>query len=373
MVDVIKTSNIPQITVSRFIKMQTKLIVNAVRRGVSMTDLPPIYLVGPMGVGKSLGMQQLADEVAAQTGKKVNLVDMRLLFYSPADLLGMPTISEDRQTSEWVMPKAFQFDPSPDVINILFLDELSSCPQGVQAAAYQIVQNRAVSSHKFPSNTYVLAAGNRMVDKSVVYKMPKALANRMTHFEIFASVDDWCEWAIKNGIDHRIYGFVRFKNDILFSMEETDAFPTPRTWAMSSQYLDLLDKEEDENDVFTFISGTIGSSSALMFKAYCKTYAYLPKIADIFAGKPAPLRKTTPDVFHALTSAMIAYARAHATDYDQIETSIAYAEKTLPMDFVSFLLHGYFSINPQMKEIIKRMPAYRDLTRRKGALLNGTL
>lgn len=62
-------------------------------------------------------------------------------------------------------------DAGDDTINILLLDEISAAPQSVQAAAYQITLDRTIGEHKLPENCIVIAAGNRVTDKSVAYNM----------------------------------------------------------------------------------------------------------------------------------------------------------------------------------------------------------
>lgn len=66
-------------------------------------------------------------------------------------------------------------DSSDDIVNILFLDEISAAPQSVQAAAYQITLDRVVGEHKLPDNCIVIAAGNRVTDKSVALKCQRHL------------------------------------------------------------------------------------------------------------------------------------------------------------------------------------------------------
>ena len=82
-------------------------------------------------------------------------------------------------------------DESENVLNLLFLDEISAAPPSVQAAAYQITLDRMVGEHRLPENCIVIAAGNRVTDKSVVYNMPKALANRLCHFEVAVDAAAW--------------------------------------------------------------------------------------------------------------------------------------------------------------------------------------
>ena len=91
-------------------------------------------------------------------------------------------------------------DERDDVVNILFLDEISAAPQSVQAAAYQITLDRTVGEHKLPDHCIVVAAGNRVTDRSVAYAMPKALANRLCHIEIAGDSASWHDWAVGAGI-----------------------------------------------------------------------------------------------------------------------------------------------------------------------------
>ena len=85
-------------------------------------------------------------------------------------------------------------DESGDTVNILFLDEISAAPQSVQAAAYQITLDRSVGEYRLPENCIVIAAGNRVTDRSVAYSMPKALANRLCHLEIRSDPGSWHDW-----------------------------------------------------------------------------------------------------------------------------------------------------------------------------------
>lgn len=140
----------------------------------------------------------------------------------------------------WLKPQIFQMDPDESIVNILFLDEISAAPQSVQAAAYQITLDRVAGEHKLPDNCIVIAAGNRVTDKSVAFKMPKALANRLCHIEIEGNFKSWKQWAISKGIHHKVIGFISFKQNMLMGFDggkDDLAFPTPRSWEMVSNLL----------------------------------------------------------------------------------------------------------------------------------------
>ena len=156
----IKQNNFSAMTVDAVIEQLAGAYTAVLRQGLPLKLLPSVMLWGPPGVGKSQAVRQLADRIRRETGKQTVVTDVRLLLFNPIDLRGIPTANEDKTLAVWLKPKIFQMDPSPNVVNLLFLDELSAAPQSVQAAAYQITLDRVVGEHKLPENCIVLAAGN---------------------------------------------------------------------------------------------------------------------------------------------------------------------------------------------------------------------
>ncbi len=136
-----------------------------IRSGQPMRMLPSVMLWGPPGVGKSQGVRQLGKRIEAECGKQVRITDVRLLLFNPIDLRGIPTANADKTLAVWLRPQIFEMSDAPDVVNILFLDEISAAPQSVQAAAYQITLDRRIGEHALPENCIVIAAGNRVTDK----------------------------------------------------------------------------------------------------------------------------------------------------------------------------------------------------------------
>ena len=218
--------------------------------------MPSVMLWGPPGVGKSQAVRQIAKEIEERTGKKSVVTDVRLLLFNPIDLRGIPTSNADKTLAIWLKPQIFQMDSSDDIVNILFLDEISAAPQSVQAAAYQITLDRVVGEHKLPDNCIVIAAGNRVTDKSVAFKMPKALANRLLHIEVEGNFDSWKEWAIKSGVNDKVIGFLSFRRNYLMNFDaksEDLAFSTPRSWEMVSNILNNIN--DDVSEVYPLITG----------------------------------------------------------------------------------------------------------------------
>ena len=363
-------SNIPQITVGKTVDMLSGLYCNSVKNGVPFKNLPSVMLWGPPGVGKSQAVRQIARKIETGTGKKTVVTDVRLLLFNPIDLRGIPTANADKTLAIWLKPQIFHMDGSPDTVNILFLDEISAAPQSVQAAAYQITLDRVVGEHKLPENCIVLAAGNRVTDKSVAFKMPKALANRLMHIEVEGSFKSWKEWAISHGINQKIIGFLSFRPNYLMNFDpSTDelAFTTPRSWEMASNLLSTFGGSID--DCFTLLSGLVGVGTAMELRTWEKVYKDLPSVEDIFDGKtPAP--PSSPDALYALVSAMTSYAREHKKDLFRVGNSVAYALR-LPPDFSMVLMQDYMCIDPEYKSTLMTFPDFSRWLSTKGSLMNG--
>ncbi|MBQ7352576.1 MAG: AAA family ATPase [Clostridia bacterium] len=365
-------SNIPQMSVEKMTDILSSIFVKAIKTGVELKALPSMMLWGPPGVGKSQAIRQIAKQINEQTKKQVNVTDVRLLLFNPIDLRGIPTANADKTLAVWLKPQIFQMNSSSDIINILFLDEISAAPMSIQAAAYQITLDRVVGEHKLPDNCIVIAAGNRVTDKSVAYKMPKALANRLCHIEIESSSDSFMKWAILNNLDKRILGFLSFRNDYLMSFDSTNedlAFATPRSWEMVSNILKL--HGGSVTDCYPLVAGCIGTGIATELESFCRIYNSLPKIEDIFMGKPVSMPKSV-DVMYALISSMVAYAREHKNDIKQITNSINFA-LGMPSDFSCVLLKNYMAIEKNYMNTLMKIPEFFTWMQKKGALLNGSI
>ena len=368
----IKSSNLPNMNIGKVVSQLSNAYCSVIKQGLPIKILPSGMLWGAPGVGKSQAVRQIAREIEGETGKRVEVTDVRLLLFNPIDLRGIPTANADKTLAVWLKPEIFQMDDSNDVINILFLDEISAAPQSVQAAAYQITLDRVVGEHKLPENCIVIAAGNRTTDKSVSFKMPKALANRLLHIEVEGNFKSWKEWAIQNGINQKIIGFLSFRQNYLMGFDASNedlAFATPRSWEMVSNLLNNVSDDIDE--MFSLISGLVGAGVAVEFRTWSKIYNQLPDIKDIFSGKMPPVPEST-DVLYALSSAMVSYAREHKNDITAITNSIKFADK-LPPDYSAMLLKDYIYIEKGYKEKLLKIPEFSKWMASKGKLLNGTV
>ncbi|MCQ2554281.1 MAG: AAA family ATPase [Clostridia bacterium] len=347
-----------ELNVNQMIRLLSKAYISLIKNSIPFRSFPSVMLWGPPGVGKSQGIREIAGEIEKHTDKTVKITDVRLLLFNPVDLRGIPTANEDRTLAVWLKPQIFQMDSSDDVVNILFLDEITAAPTSVQAAAYQITLDRTVGEHRLPENCIVIAAGNRVTDRSVSFNMPKALANRLCHFEISGDSTSWHDWAVKNGIHPYVTGFIEYNSTNLIRSDGPElAFPTPRSWEMVSNILNYV--SHDIQAVYPMISGCIGESMAGQFRQWTEIYDALPDYRTILChGEGETVKERELQI--ALKSMLVFYAgKLRKKEY--IDNSISYACR-MPWSFRGKLLQDYYRI-PELREFVKQNDVFATAVR----------
>ncbi len=259
----------------------------------------PVMLWGPPGVGKS--------QMVAQVGErhKVPVIDIRLSQMEPSDLRGIPF--RNGASVEWAIPSLLPDAERHGPEGILFLDEITSAPPSVSAAAYQLILDRRLGDYKVPDGWAIFAAGNRQGDRGVTYAMPAPLANRFSHIEVETHLDDWVSWAYAHGIDERIIGFLRFRPELLFDFDPAHnpvAFPTPRSWEFAHRALQKFGGGPLMVDTF---QACVGPAPGIELGAFIANLDNLPDLDAILRGESVPTPKEI-DLQYAVASALVGRA-----------------------------------------------------------------
>jgi len=267
----------------------------------------PVMLWGPPGVGKS----QMVAQIAARHA--VPMVDIRLSQMEPSDLRGIPFRVEQRV--EWAIPAILPNAERHAAAGVLFLDEITSAPPAVSAAAYQLILDRRLGEYQVPDHWAIFAAGNRQGDRGVTYSMPAPLANRFSHFEVDTHLDDWVAWAYANGLDERIIAFLRFRPELLFDFDPAHnpvAFPSPRSWEFAHR---ALQKFQDEPQLLQgTLQACVGPAAGIEVTAFVNSLDQMPDLDAICAGDDVLVPKEI-DLQYAVAAALVGKAiRARTTD-----------------------------------------------------------
>lgn len=206
-------------------------------------------------------------------------------------------------------PKEFQ---RPMVI---FFDDIVTGHEQTQAACFKVFGEKRVGNMKLRDDVYIIAAGNRVEDKSAAFEMPMALANRMKHYYAKCDVDAWVDWAVEAGIHPLVTAFIRRQNQCLNTFEEVlkissaeKAFATPRTWEMLSKAMFRINPEGEVNSEWLYKAavGCVGSGIGMEFSTFANNTTCLIRPEDIIknpATAPIP-DKTKVDILYATITAL---------------------------------------------------------------------
>ena len=198
---------------------------------------------------------------------------------------------------------------------VIFFDDLPTGHEQTQAACFKVFGEKRVGNLKLRDDVYIIAAGNRVEDKSAAFEMPMALANRMKHYYAKCDVDAWVEWAIGAGIHPLVTAFIRRQNQCLNTFEEVvklssaeRAFATPRTWEMLSKAMHRIapDGSVKGDWLYKAAVGCVGSGIGIEFSTFANNTTCLIKPEDIIKD-PAHAEipdKTKVDILYATITAL---------------------------------------------------------------------
>jgi len=251
-----------------------------------------LFVIGGFGIGKSFVIRDTAREIAENRARefiewnKISqkkkqevyeypekyfvFIDERLAEEEPTDIKGLPSFKENTDVLNWRMPFWCKLLTQENSDGFLFFDEINLAPPLVQSAVYKIIYDRVIGEEKIGNNWLVLGAGNRDEDRAFTHTIPYPLRDRGGEVELITpSVENWTEWAIPQGIDSRIIGFVNFKPSCLYAInfDDNQKQTTTRGW----ERLNTLIKERKIDDTFKLLCcSAIGEGIAREFIAFCE-------------------------------------------------------------------------------------------------------
>jgi len=300
------------------ISQAASIIAKAIR-----AHLVPM-IQGSPGLGKSAVVHQIADEY----GLKV--LDIRLAQCDPTDLLGLPSIIDNRAGYFPLNTFPIEGDPIPKGYNgfLLFLDEFSSAPLAVQAAAYRLVLDRQIGQYNLHKNVAIVCAGNKEEDNAIVQPMSTALQSRLVHLELVVDPKEWCDWAATKGVDYRITSYINFKPGMIYTFrpDHTDkTYACPRSWEFADKILKVT--EDEDPDRLPLLAGALSEGVAREFITFTKLDRDLPKIPQIVDSPESIKVPDEPSILFALTGAI-----SHNASQENFGSLMKFIQR-LPVEF----------------------------------------
>lgn len=321
----------------RFSKLREHLI-DDLDAGVSaiLTSMP--------GVGKSEFIEyDLIPYLSKRDGFQWGFATAFLATYTPPDLLGYqfkgdrdfgdgkittvtePTLPLWMVTSEgkptWMYKRG-----------ILLLDEYGQAEPDVKRASAELLRAKQIGPWKLGGEHQagwgVIAAQNRATDQSGVTKDFLFTTNRRREYHISPHIDDWLEWAEKNGILPITKAFAKQNPGIVFPDKVPDKMGphcTARSLVMHDKAMRVkmarLGHLPEDSETIEGAHGLIGDATAQYF-AFVKLERAMPDFADIVKSPETVKVPEKPDA-----QMLVMYNLAHRVDNNTVKPVIKYVER----------------------------------------------
>lgn len=237
-------------------------------------------LWGTRGVGKS----SIVRQVAQQRG--VPLVDLRLTTIEPVDIRGAIFADDRLGKTVWFPPEFLPTAEQP--AGVLFLDELTAADQRLQISAYSLILDRRVGNYQLPDGWMVVAAGNASFHGAVSHDMGTALADRMFHFHVVATIDAFLDHALAQGFAPEVMAYLKVRPDKLDDTQAQLAADhlvgaSPRGWEDVSRVLQSGLPEPAQR---SFVQGRIGAANAAEFFGVLREIQAGADVLRLLAAQP---------------------------------------------------------------------------------------
>lgn len=292
-----------------------------------------IYMSGAPGVGKTSLAYALAEQLALPADR---VLLFRPSLRDPVDLMGVP--STDGGVTTFCPPAelaAFRAGTGPGLI---IWDELAQAGAMMQNAIGGALLDRVLGALRLDAQVMQIATGNRTTDKAGANRIVSQLANRVMLVDVDVGLDDWCGWAMREGLDPLVIAFIRLRPDLL-SEFDPDRFsnPTPRSWEATARLPHGLKKEH----LIYAASGLVGEAAAAEYVGFRGLADKMPSIDGILMAPATAEVPTDPGVMYAVGAAL-----AHRATAKNVANVIQYAQR-LPLEFATVTV----------KDVLVRQPA----------------
>jgi len=225
------------------------------------TKLRPLMMTGHMGIGKSQVVYQVAKELSEELGIQIDVLCISMHCMEAPDFNGLSYVLDGRT-----------FFAHPNLLpstgyGLLFLDELNRAPKDLLQAALTLIENREINGHKLGDGWGLVCAGNPTAENSdVLYSVKEldpALKDRLASYTLAPKPQESIDYlASKYGSDNIIVRWLQSEPNVV-SLDGS-AKTSPRA-------LEYLIRSLDVNkgiDMFTVMSGEIGTSATIQFQKF---------------------------------------------------------------------------------------------------------
>lgn len=306
------------------------------------TPTAPIIITGKPGEGKSDACYVILDRqgVPANRIKRVHLGN-----YDRVELGGVPEISTHDATGERITvfrpTDVFADFVEGSGIGGIILEEAATQDKDMQQFVAQFTLDRETCNFKLDPQVRILLTGNRAEDRAGAKPLLGHLNDRLYFQDMETSLNDWCEWAMQNGVPADGIAFLRLRPNLLNDYDPNRrSNPTQRSW--TKLFTEVPDDLPTEN-YLSIASGKVGEGAAAEWVAARDMMKKMPSI---------DLIRLKPDVTEVPKEPAVRYAVATSLSMtatpDSFPRDMVYVER-MPKEFMMVYLTDVMALHPQIQ------------------------
>lgn len=216
----------------------------------------PLCLMGPAGIGKTEIVSQVAKE------QDLALCSYSLVHHTRQSLLGLPRLENQEWGEETVACTRYTMSEIIDAIHqtmaktgktkgILFLDEFNCASESIRPVMLQLLQEKALGTHKIPEGWMLVLAGNPTHYNKSAKDLDPVTLDRLRLLHLEENLDVWKTYAKESGIHPVIIAYLDENPESFYRYQggkvaEKNELVTPRGWEDLSIQIQLMEEIGEE-------------------------------------------------------------------------------------------------------------------------------
>lgn len=294
-------------------------------------------LHGAPGMGKSDACIQIADDLSIPHDR---VLVVHINNHDVVDFTGVPSVSDGMTVFN---PTKMFYDYRHGTgAGLIVLEELAQSSQQLQTWAAGFVLERETPMFRLDDEVRIIATGNRAEDRAGAKPLLGHLNDRMYHFDVETSLDDWCEWAMENGVDAMGIAFLRLRPNLLNDYDPNRrSNPTQRSW---TKLFTEVPNDLPTNMYLTAAEGKVGEGAAAEWVAARDMMNKMPSIDSIRLHPADAEVPTEPAVKYAVSTALSMTATP-----DSFSRDMTYMGK-LPKEFQMVYVTDALRLSPELQQ-----------------------
>jgi hypothetical protein len=292
---------------------------------------------GAPGMGKSDGCRQVGYNLGIQDDRQLVI---HINNHDVVDFTGVPSVTDGMTIfNPTKMFYDFREGTGPGLI---ILEELAQSSTQLQTWAAGFILERETPTFKLDPQVRIIATGNRAQDRAGAKPLLGHLNDRLYHEDVETSLDDWCEWAMVNGVDHMGIAFLRLRPQLLNDYDPTRrSNPTQRSW--TKLFTEV--PQDLPTDLYLYAAeGKVGEGAAAEWVAARDMMVKMPSVDSIRMHPKGAEVPEEPAVKYAVATAL-----SMTTEPDAFTRDMEYVSR-MPREFQMVYVTDALRLHPKLQQ-----------------------